>query len=370
MKILMIIDSIDIGGAETHLINLVKMLKDKKVESIVVSSGGIYETILDDYGIQHYETMINSKSPLALMKSIAFVNKIIKKEAIDLIHAHGRMPAFIGNICSKITHRKFMTTAHAKVESKSFYKYLTTYGDRVISVSQDIKNHIIKQFNVNENIIDIIPNGINTDVFKAKDYDHALSEQLNLSSSSIKLLVVSRMDGQLGEIAIDLINIFKENMYNKEAFELLVVGSGDRLDEIKKKSLGIDSIKILGKRTDVADILSLSDIVVAVSRSALEAFSSKKLVILAGGEGFWGLFEKEKYAMAESDNFTGRNSNINYSKEKLATEIDKAIELLNTKEGKAIKAFERNMVIEHYSLEKSVNETIKIYQKFLGGKNA
>jgi glycosyltransferase involved in cell wall biosynthesis len=366
----MIIDSIDIGGAETHLINLVKMLKDQGVTPIVVSSGGIYEAVLDDYDITHYETMINSKSPMALIKSIRLVNNIITKEAIDIVHSHGRMPAFIGNISATLTQTKFMTTAHAKVEAKSLYKYFTTYGDRVISVSQDIKNHIIEKFNVQEDIIDIIPNGINTDVFKEQPYQQALGHQLNLNPTSIKILVVSRMDGPLGAIAIDLIKIFQENDYQPENLELLVVGSGDRLDEIQQISKGMDAVKVLGKRTDIDAILSLSTIVVAVSRSALEAFSSKKLVILAGGEGFWGLFTPEKYQLAESDNFTGRNSQLEYSKSRLAEAIDKAIALLGTNEAEEIKAFERQMVINHYSLQQSVNETIKIYQDFRGGNNA
>ena len=59
----MIIDSIDIGGAETHLINLVEALKKHGYTSFVTSSGGIYEEDVKKEGIDHYRLPINSENP-------------------------------------------------------------------------------------------------------------------------------------------------------------------------------------------------------------------------------------------------------------------------------------------------------------------
>ena len=364
MKILMLIDSIDIGGAETHLINLVQILKKNDIECIVASSGGLYEKELIDDEIEHVKLAMKSKNILSLIKTIISLIKLVKKNKIDIIHSHGRMPAFIGNIVSKFTSVRFITTAHAKVESKSIYKYITTYGEYVISVSEDIKKHIIKEFDINEKKISIIPNGINIEKFKNKDVNKQIVKDLKLKSGSIKIMIVSRMDGQLGQICIDLIKKYKTINCQKK-IEILVVGDGNRFDEINEIGKLDENIKILGKRSDIDELLNIANIVVAVSRSALEAMAVGKIVILAGGEGYLGLFSKELEKKAISDNFTGRNCNVKYDAKLLLNDIEKAIEKISSNKEKEIIKYGNKLVANNYSLKNSVVETIKVYKKLL-----
>ena len=365
MNILMIIDSIDIGGAETHLINLVEALKKHGYKSFVTSSGGIYEEELRKEGIDHYKLPINSKNPLNICLTLIKLRKYVKDNAIDLIHAHGRMPAFIGDLLSKVTGVHFITTAHAKVEANSLYKYITTYGEFVISVSEDIKKHIMKAFDVDKNIIKIIPNGINTNKFKKSEKDEELIKSLELSSDALRIMLVSRMDGKLGQIAIDLARDFKK-INSERALELMVVGDGDRFEELNGLSKS-SSVKILGKRSDLHKIINLSDIVVAVSRSALEAMASERLVVLAGGEGYLGFFDKNIIEDAYSDNFTGRNCSTKYSIELLMKDIEKAISMLETQDGNVLGEFSREIILKNYSLDQTVLETIEIYERVIGG---
>ncbi|MGM0378131.1 MAG: glycosyltransferase [Bacillota bacterium] len=360
MKVLMLIDSIGIGGAETHLINLVKKLKENKVTPYVVSNGGIYENNLIKQNIKHYKLPVMSKNPIYFLKNIYKIKNLVKQNNIDIIHAHGRLPSFLGKCVSKGLNVEFMTTAHAKVENESFYKYITTYGDNVIAVSEDIKNYIIDKFNVQKEIIEVIPNGIDTDEFKDNS-NKELINSLNLRNNTIKILSLSRMDDKLAQIAIDLIDILKDD----KRFELIIVGDGNRFSEIKNKSKTFENIKVLGKRTDISKLMGISDIVVAVSRSALEALSCEKMVILAGGEGYLGFFNEGLLNKAIEDNFTGRNSSLNYSKENLKKDIDYYLEIKNTKKEKKLKEFNRKVVKKHYSLEKMVKKTIKNYNHFL-----
>lgn len=364
MKILMIIDSIDIGGAETHLINLVEALKKYGYESYVTSSGGIYEKELKKEKIAHYKLPINSKNPLKLLMTLIKLKKYIKDNEINLIHAHGRMPAFIGNLLSKVIGVHFITTAHAKVEANSFYKYITTYGEFVISVSEDIKNHIMEAFDVDEDIIKIIPNGINTSKFQKTKKDINLMKSLGFSLDAIRIMVVSRMDGQLGQIAIDLVKNFNKIKCEKP-LELIVVGDGNRFDELNAIANN-EAVKILGKRSDIHKIINLSDIVVAVSRSALEAMASERLVVLAGGEGYLGFFDENILEDAYSDNFTGRNCNMEYSIELLIKDIEKAISKLDHQSGKTLGKFSREVILKNYSLDQTVLETIEVYERITG----
>jgi glycosyltransferase involved in cell wall biosynthesis len=367
MKILMMIDTIDIGGAETHLVNLVQVLNENNVECFVTSSGGIYEETLLKDEIPHLKLNVKSKNPVNIIKIIIILIKFVNKNNIDIIHSHGRMPAFIGSVVSKLTNTRFLTTAHAKVEVKSFYKYITTYGECVISVSDDIKNHIINKFNVSDKKIKIIPNGINIKKFKKESPDNELIEKLGLNFNTNKIMIVSRMDGKLGQLAIDLVMNYKK-IKSIKPLEIIVVGDGERFEEIKEVANKDNNVKILGKRSDINKILNISDVIVAVSRSALEAMAAEKLVVLAGGEGYLGLFNEKMVDEGIKDNFTGRNCNGEYSIKLVIEDIEKALYLLGSNEEKKLTKFSRELICTKYSLNISVMDTIEIYKDLLGGR--
>ena len=53
-KILMALMGLEIGGAETHVVELSKELKKQGYDIIVASNGGVYEKELAEAGIRHY----------------------------------------------------------------------------------------------------------------------------------------------------------------------------------------------------------------------------------------------------------------------------------------------------------------------------
>jgi glycosyltransferase involved in cell wall biosynthesis len=180
-------------------------------------------------------------------------------------------------------------------------------------------------------------------------------------------MIVSRMDGKLGQLAIDLIKNYKK-IKSIKPLEIIVVGDGERFKEIKKVADEDINVKILGKRSDINKILNISDVIVAVSRSALEAMAAEKLVILAGGEGYLGLFNEKMVDEGIKDNFTGRNCNDKYNAKLLIEDIEKALSLIGSDEGKKIMEFSRELICTKYSLNSSVMDTIEIYKDLLGGR--
>ena len=62
MHILMATMKLDIGGAETHIIELSKALKKRGIEITVASNGGAYEAELEEAGINHVKIPFHSKS--------------------------------------------------------------------------------------------------------------------------------------------------------------------------------------------------------------------------------------------------------------------------------------------------------------------
>ena len=72
MKILMATMKMDIGGAETHILELSRALCQEGHEVTVVSNGGSYVKILEESGVKHVWAPLHTKKIGALLQSKKF----------------------------------------------------------------------------------------------------------------------------------------------------------------------------------------------------------------------------------------------------------------------------------------------------------
>ena len=61
MKILMATMGLDIGGAETHIVELSKALQGRGHQVVVVSNGGVYVPEITAAGIRHYNAPMHRR---------------------------------------------------------------------------------------------------------------------------------------------------------------------------------------------------------------------------------------------------------------------------------------------------------------------
>ncbi|MEA4848881.1 MAG: glycosyltransferase, partial [Clostridiaceae bacterium] len=70
---------LDIGGAETHIVELAKGLSRAGFNVIVASAGGVYEKELERSGIKVYHVPLDNKKPHNVIKAYYQLNNIIKE---------------------------------------------------------------------------------------------------------------------------------------------------------------------------------------------------------------------------------------------------------------------------------------------------
>lgn len=373
MNILLAAMSLDIGGAETHVLGLAKELKKMGHKPIVISTGGVYVKELEDNDISHYEAPLNKKDIINLTKSVRIIWKIVNREKVHLLHGHGRIPALNCKLISVLKGIPFMTTAHAKFKASLIYRYTSFWGKEVICISEDIKDHLINKFNVQPKKITIIPNGIDIEKFSPKLNGINVRDELKLNDDTIKIVYISRISGSLTKLVKMVIETGKEVYKEMENIDLIVAGDGEDFKEICEVSDRVNSeanrkfIHILGKRTDVAEIFSLASLAISVSRSALEAMACGKPVILAGGEGYMGLLTEKNIDAAISNNFTGRTSDNEISVQILKKEILEFLHPSNEERRSELGNLGRKVVKERFSIEAMAQNTVDIYTKLLKG---
>ena len=130
MRVLMATMQLDIGGAETHIVELSKALARRGVEVFVASNGGAYVRELGEAGITHFEVALHNKEIRSLVSAYKKLERIILDYKIDVVHAHARIPGFLCGLLEKKHKFRFVTTAHWVFNTKFHLNLLSNWGSR------------------------------------------------------------------------------------------------------------------------------------------------------------------------------------------------------------------------------------------------
>lgn len=367
MKILMTTMKLDIGGAETHIVELSKELHRRGHEVSVASNGGSYVRELEESGIIHYDIPLQSKNPYSMLRAYRMLKKIILENNFDIVHAHARIPAFL---CGKLRHSiqfPFVTTAHWVFNVKFPLNILTDWGDRSLAVSEDIKKYLIDNYGLKPEKIGITNNGIDGGKFSPDTDWSALADELNLSRDKTRIVYISRMDEDRSLAAHKLIEAADELDKKIKNMEILIVGGGNDFEnikaetDVKNKQIGREAIKLTGSRTDINRLIASGKIFVGVSRAALEAMSCEKPCIIAGNEGYIGIFSPDKLDVSIETNFCCRDCGETTA-EKLKNDILSLLENPDEEKLAELGRYSRETVEKYYSVHAMAEDAEKMYK--------
>lgn len=367
-KILMVLMGLEIGGAETHVVELSKELKKQGYDIIVASNGGVYEKELAEAGIRHFQAPLNERNLFKMARSYFLLKKVIQKEKVDIVHSHARIPSFVCGLLKKRMKDKFtfVTSAHWVFYTGMGLKYISNWGQKVVAVSDDIREYLMENYRVRYDDIFVTINGIDTEKFSPDTDQTKVREEFGLKKEEPTLVYVSRMDESRALVARQLIALGPKLAKAIPGLRMLIVGGGDVYEELAEKAkeanaaIGRECITMTGGRTDINELVSVGDVFVGVSRAALEAMAAEKPVIVAGNEGYIGLFGREKLELAQENNFCCRGCEMS-SEELLFRDVVHAFNGLTEEERQKMGAYGREVIFEYYSVTKMAGDCVEAY---------
>ena len=367
MKILMATMGLDIGGAETHIVELAKELKHQGHDIVVVSNGGVYVPEITAAGIRHYNAPMHRRNVGDMLRSRRILKDVLLKEKPDLVHAHARIPAFLCGTLQKQLKFPFVTTAHWVFDASGMLRYLTNWGERTIAVSEDIKSYLIREYGLPAEHISVTINGIDTEKFSPSVSGERVIREFNLDPQQPILSYVSRMDADRAMVARQLIQIAPQLSQAVPGIQLLIAGGGNVFAELQalaeqvNAQLGRNCVTMAGPRTDINEIVAAGQVFVGVSRAALEAMSAGKPVIVAGNEGYHGLFGPDKLAEAQAGNFCCRGLPLS-TPETLLADVSAAF-ALSPQEKEQAGAYGRQVIFDYYSVRRMAQDCLRVYDQ-------
>lgn len=368
-NLLMALMQLDIGGAETHVVELSKELKKRGYNIVVASNGGAYVDELEETGIKHYKLPLHSKKLKDVIASKKGLKKIIEEEKIDIVHSHARIPSYILGKLYKSMKFPFVTTAHWVFNTKHGLKYLTNWGEKTVAVSEDIKEYLMKNYKTPEENIFVTINGIDTEKFSPSLDRTKVYEEFGFSDEDNVIVYISRMDEDRSLVGKQLISIMPKLDKLVENLKLLVVGGGNDFENAKKiaeevnAELGREAVILTGPRIDINNLISPAKLFVGVSRSALEAMAEEKPTIIAGNEGYIGLFTEEKLQVGIDTNFCCRGC-VESTEERLLQDIGEFFGMWD-EDIEKISKYGRELILSNYSVSRMADDAQKAYNASL-----
>ena len=351
----MIIDRMDCGGAETHVLELASGLVARGHRVCVVSSGGRLERELLRRGVFHVRMSI---SKARAMFSIGRICRLARRGNFDIIHSHSRVASFIADIVSSRTGVRLVTTVHAKFSVSWLKRKFSRWGSRSIAVSEDLGDYLSRGYGIAKENVSVIPNGVDSSRF----YPDVCARQ-----SRTRIVFLSRLDAECSSGAFLLCEIAKRICDDFGRVEIVIGGGGDAFERVRacaaraNSSIGFECVKVTGQVEDVPSFLRGADIFVGVSRAAIEASFCGASVVLCGDEGFLGALDEDGFLTALGSNFCARGQK-RANAELLYAEIAKLLRTdISAREKNAERV--RELMLGACDIGATVERTVEFYRQ-------
>jgi glycosyltransferase involved in cell wall biosynthesis len=289
MKILHLLSELNIGGIEMLCKDYVQCSEHENIVLTLYES----EALLADIKMAGVDTIELQASKKNILRTVYKVLQVCKKRKPDVVVAQHSAP--IIHLCL-MGIKKFnpdvitVAYAHANLKDTLYTRgkdwWLQRFiimqsfkkADKVIAISNSVKNSLIHYINIPERKITVLYNGVKIEAFEY---------QKTVLSHKIRLIYVGRLIEAKGVQNI-LCALSKIDTID---YQMWIVGDGAYKKALETISMELnlqDKIEFLGSRRDISELLQESDIFVHMPNweegfgiTVVEAMAAGKICIVA-----------------------------------------------------------------------------------------
>lgn len=276
MRVLIVITSLEMGGAEQVVVGLADCLVQKGCEVKIVYLRDVKRVspVSDKVDLL---TLHMKKNSISFMLSLYRLRKIVREWKPDVIHCHQFHAIILSRLLRcLLVSPKLISSAHNTIDGGKFRSLLYKFTDPLshinTNVSQEAVDRFVEAGAFKKHKAIVVHNSIDTVVFSFSLGKRSfLRKELGFEEHDIMFLAVGRLHGQK-----DYPNLLRAFCIVSDRYKnskLLIVGDGPLREEceslVKNKGL-CNKVRFLGLRSDVSSLMSASD--VFVLSSAWEGF--------------------------------------------------------------------------------------------------
>ena len=299
LTVLQMLPALESGGVERGTLEVARGLVRDGHRSLVISTGGRMVAQLEQEGSEHFTWAVSKRSYLLPLRYIWKLRELLRRERVDILHVRSRHPAWVAWLAWRglPTHARprFITTAHG-LYSVNSYSAVMARGEQVIAISETVREYLLREYHrvVRPSQIEVIYRGIDPELFHpgfqpSSEWIARWDSQYPRLQGRPLLTLPGRLTRLKGHADfLDIVATVRREVPNICG---LIVGGADKRrsgyeqelrTEVARRGLD-DTILFTGHRSDIREILSLSDVVFSLTNNPPEAFGRTVVEALSLG---------------------------------------------------------------------------------------
>ncbi|SHN01736.1 Glycosyltransferase involved in cell wall bisynthesis [Chryseobacterium carnipullorum] len=284
MKILHIINSLEGGGAEKLIVDIVPFLVQNANDVDVLLLNGkktsFYEELERQKLCRIFSLGNSYYNPLYIFKIIFYLSKY------DIVHVHLFPSMYFVALAKMLSfnNTKFVFTEHSTSNKRlnknilrPIERFIYSYYQKVICITPEVKEQLESKLNLDSVKLIIIENGVNIEKIKianeVKRIEFGYAE-----SDKLLIMVAAFREGKDQDTVIKTLKVLPDD------YKLILVGDGNRrakLEDLVEKLDLKSRVNFLGFRSDIYPLYKMSDI--AILSSYWEGFGLAAVEAMASG---------------------------------------------------------------------------------------
>lgn len=368
MKVLILANHLNIGGITVYILNLCRAFHGKNgMEIVVASRGGDQEKELAALGVEHIFLPLTTKCEVSPKVFFSFcqLKKIVMQEGVDVIHANTRVTQVLAALLSRATRKPYLSTCHGYFKPRISRKILPCWGRRVIAISDQVRSHLIDDFHVSPDKIDVIYNGIDCARFHPYGTLELAEQKKSLGLNLSKKIVghIGRLSSVKGQKFFVL--AAAEILRRKPNVQFFLVGDGREKEALQKlvrdknlegSFLFVPSVSDTSRTLAVMDVFVMPSLEEGLGLSILEAQAQGVPVVASAVGGILTVIEDQKTGLLVRPQEPLELANA------IMTLLDRA----SLRESIIKEA--REQVVDKFSLDLMARKIRQVYDKVMTGE--
>ncbi len=306
MVILFTLSQLELTGAEVYAFEIIERLIDKGHTCYIMS-----DTLHLRTRAKYIKVNFNKRKIWNRIYQIIFLVHFIKKNKVQIIHAHSRASGWVSYFASKICGIPLVTTVHGMLHVHLSSKLIKVFGDYIFAICENVVEHLQKDFNVSPSKIELLRNPITILQINPSEF----------KSDKTIGIITSRLTGPKGEVVYQLL----ENIVDKVNAKIIVMGVKSVPEKFKKFE---SKVEFWGQACNLEEFLSKMmkfDLIIGSGRIAVKSIMLGKPTIAVGEAKSIGYVNETNIKECLKNNFGDVDRVRNFDWDKVVDDIKYAL---------------------------------------------
>jgi len=298
MRILHVLSQTELTGSEVYAAYLGR-LQEAEGHEVFYVSDRLHVPVPGKF----LPRAISRRSWLWRLKNVNYLKKLCRDLNIDVVHAHSRASSWVSHWATRGGRAAYVSTVHGRQHLHRSTKAYSVYGQRMIAICENVREHLAEDAGFDRARIEMIPNGLCFRDWPARE----------AMPSTPALSLVGRSSGPKGvraaavieTILPELLEKFPTLHFNLAGGLLSNYGPAThaKLADLSARHPGRVHLFNYLPEPELAALIGNSSVVIGSGRLALHAIGRGVPVLALGEAACHGLIGGENLAAAIASNF-------------------------------------------------------------------